>query len=121
MDGQRSLFMAPPRKILIHQATDILANLPELLQMVNSEGVLEVVSAANESQSRLLWTIPRNPATDTLLFMSLICGLWDVFSQNLCLLSRLSISPFRYSQPDANNKQNNVDNNCDNPFAKGYR
>jgi len=58
MDAQRSLFMAPPRKILIHQAADTLANLPELLQMVNSEGVLEVVPAANESQNQLKRAIP---------------------------------------------------------------
>jgi hypothetical protein len=48
-------------QILIHQATDTLGNVVELSQLVNSEGVSEVVSATFGQSKTPKWTIPINP------------------------------------------------------------
>jgi hypothetical protein len=58
-------------KILIHQATDTLDNIRRSFSSVKNRGVLDVVPETNESQNMLIRVIPRNPATDTLVFMFL--------------------------------------------------
>ena len=51
-----------PFVAFIHQAIDTLGNLPELLQTVNSEGVLEIFPETFDGQNWPKRAIPTYPA-----------------------------------------------------------
>ena len=72
-DGLLLSFSILPQ-ILMHQAIDTVANIRRSASNVKIQGVLEVVPATFSSRKRPMWTILRNPATDTLAIMSLARG-----------------------------------------------
>ena len=66
-----------PPQIPIHQAIDTVVNIRRSSSNVKIGSVSKVVSAANESQILMIWTIPEYPAPDTLVTTTLLQGMFN--------------------------------------------